>query len=151
MMHPGKQLNMDSLTEVPQSGSSVTFVPDERLIKRHIGRPSNQERLAAESFQTISLADQIKIESRWVKMLDKRMQAYNGTHQGFLDLAAQALDHSRHLDELRSKLKPRHPRSANGINIERIRRVERAEKLNRARAERSKDNGNGTREGGSLN
>ena len=91
---------------------------------------------------TMGLVDQIRLESQWVVMLHSRAALYKGTHQGFLDLSQQILEHSRHLDELRSKLKPRQSRSPNGINIERIKRAERAEKLNKAReAERRNENG----------
>lgn len=110
----------------------------------HRGRPRNEDLLARHSFKTMSLIDQIRLESQWIEMLHARADNYKGAHQGFLDLSQQILDHSRHLDELRSKIKPRQPRSVNGINHERIRRAERAEKLNRDRAavKQGADNGN---------
>jgi hypothetical protein len=115
------------------------------------GRPRNADKLAEHPLRSMSLVDQIRIESQWLDMLHSRAKAFVGTHQGFLSLSQSILEHSRHLDELRSKLKPRQPRSANGTNYEKIRRAERAEKLNRARAaERSKDNGDGTRESESV-
>lgn len=133
-----REMAVEQEVIVPETGQNQvsTNVP----VKRKAGRPRYEERRFNDlPFETMSLADQIKLVSQrlsWFK-------SHAGSHQEFIEL-------SRHLDELRSKLKPRHARSQNGYNNQTIQRYDRAKRMNEILEQRRKADGDGTTESGPV-
>lgn len=93
--------------------------------KRQPGRP----RISYEDLpdNTMSLVEQIKLVS-------KRLRRASMPHKEFMEL-------SRLLNELRSQMKSRHPRSQNGINIQELQRKEARLKRQALAANKESDHG----------
>lgn len=116
-----------SVEEAQQAIKSTVWLPDTNDVTRtsHRGRP----RISYDD-----LPDNVMTLAEQIKVISKRIRRLNMPHKEFMDL-------NRLLNELRSQMKARHPRSANGVNLQEIQRKEARDKRKALAANKETDHG----------